>query len=188
MFAFSADGHLLVGWPTQADDAVIGTPTLADLDSDGDVEVIVCDMDAVIRIWDVSGEYALGYGVQWASFRNDFKRSGRYDGVPIGAGVPDGESLPTVTLALEQNRPNPFNPLTSIAYSVPENTAEIELSVYDVTGRLVRTVASGKVVAGRHEAVWDGRDARGERVASGVYFVRLTDGKTTATKRMVLLK
>jgi hypothetical protein len=97
------------------------------------------------------------------------------------SGLPDGFSL-------AQNIPNPFNPLTRIAYSVPAPGSEIELSVYDTAGRLVTTLFSGYREAGAHEAVWDGRDARGESVASGVYFARMDAPGCSSTKKLTLLK
>jgi hypothetical protein len=97
------------------------------------------------------------------------------------SGVPDG-------FALAQNIPNPFNPTTRIAYSVPAPGSEIELAVYDSAGRLVATLFSGFRGPGVHEAVWEGRDARGESVASGVYFARMDAPGCSSTKKLILLK
>jgi hypothetical protein len=99
----------------------------------------------------------------------------------------DESELPE-TFALAQNIPNPFNPTTRIAYSVPAPGSEIDLSVYDTSGRLVATLFSGFREAGVHEAVWDGRDARGETVASGVYFARMDAPGCSSTKKLILLK
>jgi hypothetical protein len=84
-------------------------------------------------------------------------------------------------------RPNPFNPTTTIAYSLAL-AGDAELVVYDVTGRRVRTLVDGFVTAGDHEVRWDGRDDGGEVVSSGVYFYRLRAGDVVETQRMVLLK
>jgi hypothetical protein len=88
---------------------------------------------------------------------------------------------------LEPNVPNPFNPATTIRYQIGAAGA-VTLRVYDVTGRLVRTLVDGQRVPGAYEARWDGRDERGRGVASGVYFYRLHAGDFTRTRRMVLLK
>jgi len=83
--------------------------------------------------------------------------------------------------------PNPFNPVTKVAYGVPFDT-EVRLVVYNVAGQVVRTLVDGEVEAGYHTAVWDGRDERGKSAASGVYFCRMeADGFDDSTK-MVLLK
>lgn len=89
---------------------------------------------------------------------------------------------------LEQNYPNPFNPVTTIRYEL-QTPGRAQLRVYDVSGRLVRTLLDSNVTAGaRHEVTWDGRSDGGERVASGVYFYKLSAPGFTQTRKMVLLK
>jgi len=90
-------------------------------------------------------------------------------------------------LSLEQNIPNPFNPRTMVAFTLP-SAANVTLAVYNVEGRLVKTLLAATVGEGRHEYVWDGTDASGVSVSSGVYFYRLTGGRQTLTRKMVLLK
>jgi hypothetical protein len=88
---------------------------------------------------------------------------------------------------LEQNYPNPFNPSTTIRYSLPARST-VELAVFAVDGSLVRVLDSGVKEMGTHDAVWDGRDAKGEAVSSGVYFYRLNAGSFSETRKMVLMK
>jgi hypothetical protein len=90
-------------------------------------------------------------------------------------------------IALHQNNPNPFNPTTTISFTLPE-TGKVMLSIYDVQGRLVRTLVDGIVGEGYQKCIWVGRDASGSPVGSGVYFYRLTAGDKTLTKKMVLLR
>ena len=82
--------------------------------------------------------------------------------------------------------PNPFNP-TTISFTLPER-ARVTLSIYDVQGRTVRTLVDETGSGGYQERVWDGRDAAGSPVSSGVYFYRLTAGNRTLTKKMVVLR
>ena len=98
-------------------------------------------------------------------------------------------STPTsARLALQPNAPNPFASSTAILFSLPE-PAVVELTVFDVTGRLVRALASGnRWEAGRHQVRWDGTDALGRQVASGVYFYRVEALGQGASRRMLLLK
>ncbi len=105
-----------------------------------------------------------------------------------GTGVDDGsEVVIPVRYALEGVSPNPFNPVTTVSYALPENGA-VALRVYNVAGQLVRVLVDGPGEAGYHTAVWDGRDDRGESVSSGVYFCRMeAEGFDDAVK-MVLLK
>lgn len=98
----------------------------------------------------------------------------------VACGVPRAVSL-------EQNVPNPFNPETTIRFTVPERM-EVDLSVYDVSGRLVTRLLHGPVAAGTISVRWDGRDARGHDVSSGVYLYRLRAGKSESSRRMVLLR
>jgi len=103
----------------------------------------------------------------------------------LPTGVPDGEVGRKLELA--QNRPNPFNPKTAIAFNLPE-AAEVRLEIYDVAGRRVATLVDRRLVAGPHAYEWDGRNHDGERVASGVYFYRLSAADRELSRKMVLLK
>jgi hypothetical protein len=89
---------------------------------------------------------------------------------------------------LMQNSPNPFNPSTSIRYSVATDGARVRMHVYDVAGRRIATVLDGTSPAGDHVARWHGVDDGGRPVASGVYFCRLSVDGWTAARKMVLLK
>ena len=98
----------------------------------------------------------------------------------------NASSIPT-GFQLRAAYPNPFNPSTTIAFDMP--TAEhTTLTVYDVTGRRVRTLVSGPMAAGYHSARWDGRDELGRPVSTGVYYSRLISGEYSATVKMLLLK
>ena len=95
-------------------------------------------------------------------------------------------STPAVTF-LAQNAPNPFNPATTIRFGLARQ-GRATLSIYDVSGRLVRTLVDGPRSAAVYRETWDGRDARGNAVASGVYFYRLRAGTFSETKKMVLTR
>ncbi|WP_456424465.1 S8 family serine peptidase [Rhodocaloribacter sp.] len=92
-----------------------------------------------------------------------------------------GGDLPA-TYELRQNYPNPFNPVTTVPFALPE-AATVELTVFDVMGRRVATLVSGRLPAGEHTAVWDAGP-----YASGVYVYRLRAGSFTETRRMVVMK
>ena len=183
VYAFDTDGTLLAGWPIQTDAEVFSSPTLADLDGDGDVEVVVSGMDGLVYAWDSEGDYADGDGIEWGTFRHDNRRTGFFD-YELEVGVPGGESWPVTASKLDQNVPNPFNPVTTIAYTVPDGGADIDLAVFSVAGVRVTTLVSGRVVGGRSSVVWDGTDSGGEAVASGVYLVRLATENATLTRKV----
>jgi hypothetical protein len=87
-----------------------------------------------------------------------------------------------------RNQPNPFNPSTTIVYSLPR-AARIELSVFNLRGQLVTRLVDCRQSAGRHEATWNGVDEQGRTVGSGVYFYRLDlDGQSVLLNRMILMK
>ena len=101
--------------------------------------------------------------------------------------VDDNKELPP-GFYLKTNYPNPFNPSTTIEYSLPTRS-RIELDIYDVRGRLVRRLASGIERAGKHRITWNGKDETGRDAVSGVYFYMLrTDSGKKITKKMVLLR
>jgi hypothetical protein len=90
-------------------------------------------------------------------------------------------------LRLEQNAPNPFNPMTEIRFTAPRGGAG-SLKIYDTRGQLVRTLLSGPIAAGESSVIWNGRNDAGAPAGSGVYFYRLEVGGDAASRRMVLLK
>jgi hypothetical protein len=91
-------------------------------------------------------------------------------------------------LSFLQNTPNPFNPETVFRFGLPER-AEVGFQVYDLAGRHVRTLMDGaELDPGWHEVLWDGRSDRGETVATGVYFCRLTVGSRKLSRKVVVLK
>ena len=83
--------------------------------------------------------------------------------------------------------PNPFNPMTTIELSLPD-AGTVELAIYDVSGRKVRSLFSGIRGAGAHTLVWDGSDDSGKRLASGVYLVRVIDEDYSTTGKLVLAR
>jgi len=94
---------------------------------------------------------------------------------------------PTYVTALQPNYPNPFNPVTTIAYSMAE-AGHASVKVYNVRGQLVRTLVDGPCEAGNHSVVWNGRDNDNRAVSSGVYFYRLEAPGLTRVRKALLLK
>ena len=88
---------------------------------------------------------------------------------------------------LAQNHPNPFNPVTTISFSLAR-ASDVELSIYSLDGRKVATLVRESMPVGSHDVIWNGQDSRGQQVASGTYLYRLQAGSEIATRRMVLLK
>lgn len=115
--------------------------------------------------------YASGYSTQVSS-------------APVASGIGPGSDLLD---QLAQNVPNPFNPTTTIEYAIARRS-RVQLNVYDVRGRHVKTLVDRNVGPDSYRVVWDGRNSAGNSVASGVYFYRLVAEGFVATKKMVLLR
>ncbi|MFC1477690.1 DUF642 domain-containing protein [candidate division KSB1 bacterium] len=107
-------------------------------------------------------------------------------GKPNLAKGSDFTSLPK-SFTLDQNYPNPFNPSTTIRYGLTE-AVSVRLTIYNSLGQPVRELVNSVQGAGRYHAVWDGRDAAGRQVSSGMYFYRLEAGANVALKKMILAK
>ena len=101
--------------------------------------------------------------------------------------VAEAEGIVPAEFALAQNFPNPFNASTTINFQLPL-ASRVELTVYSISGQRVRTLINGTLPAGHHRLQWDGRNERGEPVASGAYLYQLSAGDFVASRQLVLLK
>ena len=97
-----------------------------------------------------------------------------------------GDNLPE-SFGLSQNYPNPFNPSTEISFSLPVKS-QVSLVIYNMLGQQVRSLVNTTLSAGEHRVVWDGTEASGKPVASGIYLYRLEAGGKAMSKKMELLK
>ncbi len=107
--------------------------------------------------------------------------------VSAGGTDNDDTSAPAVTTALGGNYPNPFNPETTIRYSV-EKPGKVTLEVYNILGQKVKTLVNDTKDAGSHNVVWNGKDEAGNKVSSGLYFYRMKNGSYSKTNKMILMK
>jgi flagellar hook assembly protein FlgD len=104
-------------------------------------------------------------------------------------GVGDGPTpLIPAAFSLHQNLPNPFNPRTSIQFDLSQPASRVSLRIYDLSGRLVATLAQGDLPAGRHSVIWAGDDDRGRSVASGIYVYVLETPTDRATRKLAIVR
>jgi hypothetical protein len=172
------------GWPRWDGSPVLAAATVTDVDADGIVEMIYPTAE---NLW------VLDMGVAepdsqtlWPMTGADRSRTGRVDGGPVEfSATPE---MPGLSMALHGAAPNPFNPRTTIRFSLEEAAPVASLRVYDVAGRLVRTLHRGALSAGDQQVVWRGEDESGRAMASGVYFCRLEIGDAVRTARMALVR
>ncbi len=94
--------------------------------------------------------------------------------------------IPKVT-KLNKNYPNPFNPETTISYSV-KNAGPVSINIFNIKGQKIRTLVNEDKAAGNYKVVWKGLDNNNKKVASGIYFYRMKSGNYTSTKKMILMK
>lgn len=104
----------------------------------------------------------------------------------FSTGIDDDVVQPT-DFKLGRNYPNPFNPSTTIRFSVPY-ASHVRISVYNVLGRPVRELVGGFFVAGSYQVEWDARDDRHRALPSGIYFYTMTAGRYVETAKMTLLQ
>jgi hypothetical protein len=105
-------------------------------------------------------------------------------GAVAGAGE---EPIIQASMFLEQNAPNPFNPLTHIRFTL-SRASTVTVGIFDVSGRRVRRLFSGTAASGAHDLAWDGRADDGAAMPSGVYFYRLSGDTETHERKMMLLR
>jgi flagellar hook assembly protein FlgD len=94
---------------------------------------------------------------------------------------------PLLSNSLHSNYPNPFNPETTIRYSV-KGDAPVAIEIYNIKGQLVKTLVNGVQAAGDHSVVWNGTDMNNKSVGNGVYYFKMNSGKYSRTRKMILMK
>ncbi len=101
----------------------------------------------------------------------------------------DDQQIETDSFVELSNFPNPFNPTTTISFSVAQTSSFVTLSVYNTKGQKIKTLLSEQFPAGQHSVIWDGRDFNDKQVGSGIYFYKLNiNDKTEAVRKCLLLK
>jgi hypothetical protein len=108
-----------------------------------------------------------------------------FDNVPVS--VKDRNDEIPRSFQLLQNFPNPFNPTTTIRFSLPRR-AQVRLIIYDVLGNEIVTLKNQEMMPGTHEVIWAAKDVRGLAVPSGVYFYRFQTNGYTQIRKMLLIR
>ena len=133
----------------------------------------------------VADIYALGAPVAMPSATGKQTLTPQHQEITANAGPAAlAPTEPRIT-ALTSIQPNPFNPQTTVHFSLP-NSEHVRISIYDVTGARVRQLVDETMPSGQHRASWDGKSDRGRGVTSGVYFVRMMAGSYSEVRKITL--
>jgi hypothetical protein len=182
IYALEKDGSIAPGYPIMANGLADGTPTLADIDFDGNNELLFTTTTPDVKVWNV-----LGNKVQWGTYAHDRWHTGLYGFVPYDTTYIGSEELEDIiSFKLFQNTPNPFVGTTTISYQLPVST-NVSLSIYDVTGRLVRTLVDKEMSKGSYVIKWDSKNDKGKKVAKGVYFYKLKTNNYQTSKKLIVI-
>jgi hypothetical protein len=184
IMAWHHNGEMVDGFPILMDNQKIfnSAPTLCDLNQDGKIDIGV-------GTWK---RYPLDEG-----YVHFFALNAPYTGLyaqpetpsEIGNQEVPSSSQPPRYFSLSQNVPNPFNPSTVISYSIHSiEPIHVQLFVYDLRGRLLKTLVNNEQRSGSYTVHWDGKDDGGRELGSGFYLYRILVDNSSSTKRMVILQ
>lgn len=190
IYAFNMTGDSVSGFPVSSEatylNAFNSSPTLVDIDRDGDVELFAPCNDRKIYCWDTPGLY--DSSKTWSTYKGNSARTGTQFAPLIVAVEPISSNIPT-NYYLSQNYPNPFNPVTSINFAIP-HSAHVKLTVYNSLGKIATGLIDEQLSAGEYKIKWKA----GEQ-PSGLYFYRIeihsdkfNKESFSQTLKMVLLK
>ncbi len=176
------------GWPQLFDDVPL-TPTIADVDGAGNLEMVVTDRAGWVHLFELPG-LAANADLPWPEYghdpRNTFDASSERGIWERGRPLPSGDALAGRRGFLA--RPNPVGQaVTWILFAVQKNEA-VELSIFDVQGRQVRSLLKGELTPGTFRIRWDGLDDHGSRVGSGIYFMNLEVNGRRVTRKLSVVR
>ena len=129
------------------------------------------------------------YSAEIVIFSNDPSQEELMIPITMMLNLTDAEDdLVSTSNKLIGNYPNPFNPITSIEFSVTQSSTLVTLEIYNIKGRKVKQLIDGQISAGTHSIIWDGTDENNTPISSGIYFYKLRAGNFQQTRKMILLK
>jgi hypothetical protein len=173
------DGTESPNFPIDIQGNIKVSAALWDLDRDGDIDIVIPNDNAffVVDVKRAPQSY------EWYCYMGTYNRAGNiYQTTPA-----DDDVTPPAFTELKGNYPNPFNPSTTIRFSL-EAPQRVSLEIFNQKGQKVRILLDAVLPAGNHLSVWDGRDDNGSGVSSGIYYYRMRSGKFSSTRKMVMMK
>lgn len=160
--------------------AITASPAIMSIDGSSRPDILVPSGNKYNCI-----DYKRAIGsVSWGFYKGNIRRSGNSFDMLSYEEIPEDIALVT---ELRGNYPNPFNPDTTIRFSLA-NDSNVRLVIYNIRGQQVKDLVNEKMEKGLHNIMWDGTDDRGRNVGSGVYFYRLDSEEYRATRKMMMIK
>lgn len=180
--SFTVDdaGYFMDGW------GIVDGDTIQLEGQTQTAQITDVNYDTNIITVDISLTWNKGQGISLA-YEGSAPDAGAYEYMESGQNIiPPSRSNPD-NFTLQQNYPNPFNPSTTIKYSVAKS-CNVQIKIYNRLGQEVCALVNKQISAGEHSITWDGKDAKGNKLASGIYYYRLTAGKQSFSKKMLYLR
>ena len=181
-YVFHHDGTLFNNFPANLGGNVESSPAIGDVDGDGDYEIAFGTTNG-LKVIDIKEE--MGDRLSWKLHRGNLQRTGS-----LGMTLVSNDSEAGLTPSkfhVSSNYPNPFNPSTMIDIETVE-ASDLIVSIFDATGRLINNLVNEYAEAGRYSVKWNGVDATGSGMPTGVYFIRVQSGLDMHTQKMILIK
>jgi subtilisin family serine protease len=179
LHAIKADGSEAGNFPMDFNDNLKFAPALGDVDGNGNINLAVSNIVSMNLIDLKRPAYSA-----WIMHRGNPGRTG-----DMFNALTDNEEqdVAVVNNSLLGNYPNPFNPETTISFTL-KNPGHVTLDIFNLKGQKVKTLINEYKASGRHDIVWNGTDQNNSNVASGIYFYKMRNGKYSSTKKMILMK
>ncbi len=179
LHSYRSDGTESPNFPITINGNIKVSAALGNLDNDNDMEIVVPN-DASFFVIDLKRN-ATSYS--WPLWMGNNSRNGNnYQITPN-----TDHTIPVIATALTGNYPNPFNPETTITYSV-KTPSPVIVDIYNIKGQKVKTLVNETKAQGNHTVTWNGTDSNGTPVSAGVYFYQMKSDNYTSIKKMILMK
>jgi photosystem II stability/assembly factor-like uncharacterized protein len=189
LLAYQNDLSLIPGFPIEKEEeGITGSASIVDLNQDGNTDIVLGFMNQWLCAWTFPTSY-IPAPLNWSMFRHDLWNTGAlYERTEnLKGGVLSGVTKRGLKFSLYPIMPNPAKGNIEIRFSVAKET-DVEIKVYDVAGRRVKTIVSEKFKPGIYTIGWDRKDYNRKRLPSGIYFIRMETETFRKTQKVVILR
>jgi len=189
LYAWHKDGTPLKGWPRTFNGyEFMSSPSICDLDKDGLADVVMGGFDGLVHTFDLNATYNKRT-MEWPKLHHDLLNSNLYGGPSRSDVPPVDPGLVPAELVLTCY-PSPAVGPVHLRLGIPSSDVgeNVSVDVFDVRGRLVSRVVDGPLEPGFHDLAWNGKDDRGQRVASGIYFVAVERKDASLNRKVVVVR